>query len=190
MPSSTLVSRIFSTPRQTTHYLECWLAGGPLMISSRAGRSSVDCGAPNGRVRCRRLAMGSARSARLCGSFAPAANDAYTIKEIVADMAELYDHRDGRVGHDWGSVVAGALIAHESNCSPGVMLYRKDLFEDPKEKSAFKAKYGRELEVPQTFSDAKQVTEFFTRPDRQKIEYEVVADRRTGKSSADNLKSA
>ena len=44
------------------------------------------------------------------------------------------------------------------------MMYRKDLFEDPKEKAAFKAKYGRELEVPQTYSDAKQVAEFFTRP--------------------------
>ena len=46
------------------------------------------------------------------------------------------------------------------------MMYRKDLFEDPKEKAAFKAKYGRELEVPQTYSDAKQVAEFFTRPDQ------------------------
>jgi multiple sugar transport system substrate-binding protein len=44
------------------------------------------------------------------------------------------------------------------------MMYRKDLFENPKEKAAFKAKYGRELEVPQTYSDAKQVAEFFTRP--------------------------
>jgi multiple sugar transport system substrate-binding protein len=46
------------------------------------------------------------------------------------------------------------------------MMYRKDLFEDPKEKAAFKTKYGRELEVPQTYSDAKQVAEFFTRPDQ------------------------
>jgi multiple sugar transport system substrate-binding protein len=45
-------------------------------------------------------------------------------------------------------------------------MYRKDLFDDPKEKEAFKAKYGRELEVPQTYQDAKQVAEFFTRPDK------------------------
>ena len=32
MPSSTLVSRTFSTPRQTTHYIECGPADGPLMI--------------------------------------------------------------------------------------------------------------------------------------------------------------
>jgi pimeloyl-ACP methyl ester carboxylesterase len=32
MPSSALVSRTFSTPRQTTHYIECGPAHGPLMI--------------------------------------------------------------------------------------------------------------------------------------------------------------
>ncbi len=46
------------------------------------------------------------------------------------------------------------------------MMYRKDLFNDPKEKAAFKTKYGRELEFPQTYQDAKQVAEFFTRPDK------------------------
>ncbi|HLN09146.1 MAG TPA: extracellular solute-binding protein, partial [Xanthobacteraceae bacterium] len=40
-------------------------------------------------------------------------------------------------------------------------MYRKDLFADPKEQAAFKAKYGRELKVPQTYQDAKQVAEFF-----------------------------
>ncbi|MHC5731831.1 MAG: alpha/beta fold hydrolase, partial [Nostoc sp.] len=29
-------------------------------------------------------------------SSAPAANDAYTIKEVVADMAELHDHLGGK----------------------------------------------------------------------------------------------
>ena len=46
------------------------------------------------------------------------------------------------------------------------MMYRKDLFNDPKEKAAFKAKYGHDLEFPQTYEDAKQVAEFFTRPDQ------------------------
>lgn len=32
MPSTTLVSRTFSTPRHTTHYVECGPADGPLMI--------------------------------------------------------------------------------------------------------------------------------------------------------------
>ena len=46
------------------------------------------------------------------------------------------------------------------------LTYRKDLFEDPKEKEAFKAKYGRDLAVPQTYQEAKEVAEFFTRPDQ------------------------
>jgi len=45
--------------------------------------------------------------------------------------------------------------------------YRKDLFEDPKEKEAFKAKYNRELAVPQTWSDLKDLAEFFQRPDQK-----------------------
>ena len=45
-------------------------------------------------------------------------------------------------------------------------MYRKDLFEDPKEQEAFKAKYGRDLTVPQTYQEAREVAEFFTRPDQ------------------------
>ena len=46
------------------------------------------------------------------------------------------------------------------------LMYRKDLFEDPKEQEAFKAKYGRDLKVPETYQEAKEVAEFFTRPDQ------------------------
>jgi multiple sugar transport system substrate-binding protein len=42
--------------------------------------------------------------------------------------------------------------------------YRKDWFEDPREKAAFQAKFGRELAVPQTYDELKQVAEFFHRP--------------------------
>ena len=60
------------------------------------------------------------------GSSAPAATNAYTLENIVADMAELHDHLGGLpalwVGHDWGSVVAGELVAHEPQRSRGVVL--------------------------------------------------------------------
>ncbi|MBB5751433.1 ABC transporter substrate-binding protein [Prosthecomicrobium pneumaticum] len=46
------------------------------------------------------------------------------------------------------------------------LMYRKDLFESAEEKAAFKAKYGRELRVPETYQEAKEVAEFFTRPDK------------------------
>ena len=68
------------------------------------------------------------------GSSAPAANDAYTIEEIVTDMAELHDHLGGKpatwVGHDWGSVVAAELAAHEPKRSRGVVLVSVAYFPD------------------------------------------------------------
>ncbi len=46
------------------------------------------------------------------------------------------------------------------------LMYRKDLFENPDEQAAFKEKYGRDLRVPETYQEAKEVAEFFTRPDQ------------------------
>lgn len=45
------------------------------------------------------------------------------------------------------------------------LVYRKDLFEDPEEKKAFKEKYGYELKPPRTMKQLEDVAEFFTRPD-------------------------
>jgi multiple sugar transport system substrate-binding protein len=42
--------------------------------------------------------------------------------------------------------------------------YRKDWFEDPKEQHAFKAKYKRDLVVPNTWDEFKDIAEFFNRP--------------------------
>jgi multiple sugar transport system substrate-binding protein len=44
------------------------------------------------------------------------------------------------------------------------LTYRKDLFESAKEQAAFKAKYGRDLSVPKTWDEFKDVASFFTRP--------------------------
>jgi multiple sugar transport system substrate-binding protein len=42
--------------------------------------------------------------------------------------------------------------------------YRKDWFEDPKEKAAFKTKYGYELGVPKDYKQMRDIAEFFHRP--------------------------
>ena len=47
------------------------------------------------------------------------------------------------------------------------LVYRRDLFDDPKEKSAFKTKYGYELAVPETYDQLRDIAEFFTRPDQK-----------------------
>lgn len=46
--------------------------------------------------------------------------------------------------------------------------YRKDLFEDPAEMAAFKAKYGYDLKPPKTWAELRDIAEFFTRPDNPK----------------------
>ncbi len=42
--------------------------------------------------------------------------------------------------------------------------YRKDWFEDPAEQKNFKAKYKRDLAIPQTWDEFKDIAEFFSRP--------------------------
>lgn len=42
--------------------------------------------------------------------------------------------------------------------------YRKDLFENEANKTAFKAKYGRDLKTPETWAEFRDVAEFFTKP--------------------------
>ncbi len=133
--STTLASRTFSTPRHTTHYIESGPADGPLMIFlhgwpelSLIWRTQVDAFAADG-WRCVAPDMRG-----YGGSSHPAANDAYANEQVVADMAELHDHLGGKpaiwVGHDWGSVVAGSLVAHEPRRSRGVVLISVPYFPD------------------------------------------------------------
>ena len=45
-------------------------------------------------------------------------------------------------------------------------VYRKDLFEDPNEMTAFQEKYGYALAPPKTYDQLRDIAEFFTRPDK------------------------
>ncbi|AGZ41053.1 alpha/beta fold hydrolase [Actinoplanes friuliensis] len=127
MTTPTLVSRTFGTARQTTHYLESGPADGPLMFFLHGWpsigliwRAQMEAFAADG-WHC------VAPDLRGFGnSSAPASHDAYTMEQVVVDLAELHDHLGGEpaiwVGHDWGSIVAGALAAHEPQRSRGVVL--------------------------------------------------------------------
>ncbi len=130
-----LVSRTFSTRRHTTRYLECGPVDGPLMIFLHGWpaiglfwHAQLDAFAADGWHCVAPDLRGYG------GSSVPADDNAYAIREIVADMAELHDHLGGEraiwVGHDWGSAVAGAVAAHEPGRCRGVVLTSWAYFPD------------------------------------------------------------
>ena len=48
---------------------------------------------------------------------------------------------------------------------PECLIYRKDLFDDPLEKTNFKNQYNYELRIPKTWQEFTQIAEFFHRPE-------------------------
>ena len=50
-----------------------------------------------------------------------------------------------------------------------LLYYRADLFENPEEKAAFKAKYGYELTPPKTWKQVLDIAKFFTRKKGEKL---------------------
>ena len=54
--------------------------------------------------------------------------------------------------------------------------YRKDWFEDPKEKAAFKKKYDYDLAVPQTWAQMRDIAEFFHRPSEKRYGIAIYTD--------------
>lgn len=75
-------------------------------------------------------------------------DDLLFVKDFVSDG--VWGPKDMR----WGFPNASAF---------GGLVYRKDLVEDPLEKTAFKQRYGYELKVPETYKEFYDVAEFFTR---------------------------
>jgi len=63
----------------------------------------------------------------------------------------------------WACTFGGKRYAIPVTGDIVVTNYRKDIFEDPKEKSAFKAKYGYELAPPKTWDQVLDMAEFFRR---------------------------
>jgi multiple sugar transport system substrate-binding protein len=67
------------------------------------------------------------------------------------------------------------------------MAYRKDLFDDAKEKAAFQQKYGKPLAVPTTWDEFTKVAQFFTRPSEKLYGTTVMAG--VGDWATDDFKS-
>lgn len=82
----------------------------------------------------------------------------------VEQDLEMSDIQDG---YEWVYSYKGTQYATHYDGDVKLLNYRLDLFNDPKEKEAFKAKYGYDLDVDNmTWDQYLQVGEFFTRPDQ------------------------
>jgi ABC-type glycerol-3-phosphate transport system substrate-binding protein len=57
----------------------------------------------------------------------------------------------------------GEIIAVPTTPAAPMLIVRRDWFEHPDEQAAFEAEFGRPLEVPETWSDLREVAGFFTR---------------------------
>lgn len=102
------------------------------------------------------------------------------------DLAAYYKYLlplDKYIAKKWGSVSNFRKLISAEAAKAGVwegktyyipfhgnvqfLIYRKALFEDPKERSAFKEKFGYELPTPpKTIKELIDVAVFFTRPDK------------------------
>ena len=102
-------------------------------------------------------------------TFAPAWSPDFT--PYLAEMPE--EMRQGEVWEDIAPVYRDRLMVWDGKVLSQTMdgdvhtyTYRIDLFEDPKEQEAFKAKYGYDLAVPKTWKEYLDIAEFFQRPDQ------------------------
>lgn len=77
----------------------------------------------------------------------------YLNKADLEDYHPLYKALPTYKGKIWGFFDDGDIFA---------LYYRKDIFEDPKMKEGYQAKFGKALEVPKTWEDYAQVAQFIT----------------------------
>jgi len=90
------------------------------------------------------------------------------LNDVMAPATiKYYAEYPGGSGKYWAIPLEGDAIG---------WAYRKDWFEDPKEKAAFKAKYGYELDIPKTYAQLRDIAEFFYRPDQKRYGVAIYTD--------------
>jgi len=88
------------------------------------------------------------------------------LSEMPAAMREGADWEDIHPTYrDRLMVWNGKVLSQTMDGDLHALTYRIDLFEDPKEMEAFKAKYGYDLAPPTDWKQYLEIAEFFTRPD-------------------------
>ena len=86
------------------------------------------------------------------------------LDDIITPFRKLYCEYDGK------------LYSLPYDGDLHVLYYRKDLVGDTTERKNFKAKYGYELSVPETWKQQKDYAEFFTRKKGSKLAGETLAN--------------
>ncbi len=61
----------------------------------------------------------------------------------------------------------GKTVGLPFHDGPECLIYRKDLFDSEEEQAKFKAQFGKDLKIPETWDDLMEVAEFFNRPEDQ-----------------------
>lgn len=64
-----------------------------------------------------------------------------------------------------GGTIDGKLLGIPTWTNAKILLYRKDLFENEANKTAFKEQYGYDLKVPTTWEEYRDTAKFFTKDD-------------------------
>ena len=92
----------------------------------------------------------------------------HKVGDVMAPATvKYYAEYPGNSGKYWAIPLEGDAVGWS---------YRKDWFEDPKEKEAFKAKYGYDLDVPKDFKALRDIAEFFHRPDQKRYGIAIYTD--------------
>ncbi len=100
------------------------------------------------------------------------------LPELMRDggLLRLDDYLAADPPDGWPAGWSGSMLALQRDVSgiyglpyhdgPEVFHYRSDLFDDEIERARFRVNHGRELAVPETWSELLEVAHFFTRPER------------------------
>jgi multiple sugar transport system substrate-binding protein len=94
----------------------------------------------------------------------------YAESEFVDNLDDLYEKYDKEI--DTSDYIEGAQVGFDKykgswyaipyDGDVNLFYYRNDLFQDEKNRSDFKAKYGYELAPPKTWHQVRDMAEFFT----------------------------
>ncbi|NGM83470.1 sugar ABC transporter substrate-binding protein [Paenibacillus sp. 7124] len=103
------------------------------------------------------------------GSYDVATIDILWFPALAKGLAPMDDLMTDNVKNDLfpslidGGTVDGKVLGMPVWTNSKVLLYRSDLFEDPKEQEAFKAQFGYDLKPPATWEQYRDTAKFFTR---------------------------